>query len=177
MRRHLAVALAAIVLLGCSSEDPDALERLTDSERAALPVVDHAGLKALLARHQGKAVALAGWSVHRGDFEELYESLGALAKPDATRGPVVVAMNMDGTQAIRNDVLPLIRKSQLGIENCVFEGDQMDLLAVVDPEWGGLLPALWIYDATGTLKHSLYGDDLAGQAQALLDALTAEKKR
>ena len=177
MRRHLAVALAASVLLGCSSEDPDALERLTDSERAALPVVDHTGLKALLATHQGKVVVLAGWSVHHGDFGTLYESLIPLAKPDAKLGPVVVAMNLDGTQAIRNEVLPLIRKSKAGIENCVFEGDQMDLLAVVDPEWGGLLPALWVYDATGTLKHCLYGDGLAGQAQALLDALTVKKKR
>jgi len=177
MRRHLAPALTAMVLLGCSSGDPDSLDGLTEAERTALPVVDHAGVKALLAKHQGKVVVLAGWSVRRGEFATLYKTLGELVKPEAKLGPAVIAMNMDGTRAIRDEVLPLVRKSTPGLENCVFEGDQMDLLAVVDAEWGGLLPAVWVYDAKGTLKHSFYGDALAAQAGVAVEAMTSPKTR
>ena len=173
MRKRVLAVLAGCVLLGCSSGDPDALEGLTAAERAELPVLDHEGLRELLARHAGKAVVLAGWTARRGEPAELYRGLAALAKPDVERGPVVIAMNLDGTRAIRDEVLPLIRDVPSAIENCVFEGDQMSLLAVVDPEWGGLLPAVWIYDAQGTLKHSLYGEDLLARAGAAVAAMTA----
>ena len=70
--------------------------------------------------------------------------------------------------AVRDKVLPLIREVQPAFANCVFDGDQMMLTAVVDPEWAGLLPAVWLYDGEGKVAASFYGANALDRARAKL---------
>ncbi len=166
--RTLGLAIACVVLAGCSSGDPESLDNLSDAERGELPVLDHQGVKEQIAQHKGRIVALAAWSANREGHEAFYKGLGGLAAGDAEAGPVVIAMNLDGAVAVRDKVLPLIREVQPAFANCVFDGDQMMLTAVVDPEWAGLLPAVWLYDGEGKVAASFYGANALDRARAKL---------
>jgi hypothetical protein len=177
MRRGVLLMVAAGVVAGCSCGEPESLEDLTAAERADLAVVDYKGARELLAKHKGKVLVLTGWMVGRGDFAALYDGLAGLAKPDAETGPVVVAMNFDGVAMARAKVLPLIRKTKPPFESCVFEGEQMMLLKLVDQRWGGALPALWVYDAEGELQASFYGEKAVEQARPKVEELAAEPTR
>ena len=177
MRHVVLLAVAACVVVGCSSGDPDSLEGLSDNERAELPVLEHGGVRELIARHEGKVVVLAGWPARMEGYVAFYDGLGALAKPDAEGGPAVVAMNLDGASAVRGDVLPLLRKVKPAFPNCVFNGDQMMLSAVVDPEWGGAVPAIWIYDTKGKLEASFYGEGALDKAKARLEGMATKGGR
>ena len=171
------LAVVAAVAVGCSSGDPESLERLSEDERAALPVLDHEGVRELVAQHKGKVVVLAGWSAAKEGYEALYEGLAPLAKPGADTGPVVIAMNLDGAVAVRAKVLPLLRKVRPAFANCVFDGDQMMLSAVVDRDWAGLVPALWIYNPEGEVAASFYGGDALAKAKAKLAGLARRQRR
>jgi len=165
--RTLGLAIACVVV-GCSSGDPESLGNLSDAERGELPVLDHQGVKEQIAQHQGRIVVLAGWSANQEGHEAFYKGLGGLVTGDAEAGPVVIAMNLDGAVAVRGKVLPLIRAVQPAFANCVFDGDQMMLTAAVDPDWAGLLPAVWLYDGKGKVAASFYGTDALDRARAKL---------
>ncbi|MFC1806327.1 hypothetical protein ACFL09_05035 [Planctomycetota bacterium] len=147
--------------------------------------------KALIAEHEGRIVVLGGWSATMADHVAFYEGLGALAeleaepKPGARpkakdrpkARPAVIAMNLDGAVAVKDKVLPLIRKVEPAFANCVFNGEQMMLTAVVDPEWAGIVPAVWIYDRKGALRASFYGAGALDKAKAKLEQMLTRRGR
>lgn len=165
--RAWSIVLACVVA-GCSCGEPEALDSLSQEERETLAVLDHEGLAKLLAEHQGQPVVLAGWSANVERYAGFYRGLADLAKPGPEQGPAVIAMNLDGAAAVREKVLPLVREAGGRVANCVFDGEQMMLTAVVDSEWAGAVPALWVYDAKGQLEASFYGEGALAKAAAHL---------
>ncbi|MEO8603545.1 MAG: hypothetical protein ABI629_13300, partial [bacterium] len=51
-------------------------------------------------------------------------------------------------------------------------GDDMQFINAFDPKWSGALPATFIYDGTGQLRHALLGKSSYAQFEAkVLDVL------
>jgi len=154
--------LAAVLMLaaGCGSDEPATFDALND---AAIRVVDYPALKALVAQQKGRRVVLGGWTMGRGG-EAFYRGLASLAAGD--KAPAVIALSFDGPAAVQKTVLPLIREHGQALINAAFHDDQMMLLGLVDPDWTGQLPALWLFDAEGKRTASFYGDEALAKAKA-----------
>ena len=176
MRRQmlLTVAVAAALAMGCSSEEPETVGSLSDTEQAVLRVADAAALRAMVAEHKGKVVVLTAWSVRQEGCVELYRELGSLCAGNEKTRPVVIAVNLDGVDDVREKVLPLVRAQQPGVVNRVFEGSPMDMTTVVPSGWGGLLPAVWVVrDREGDRASLFCGKGALGKAKAKLKSLQA----
>ena len=175
MRRLMVLAVAAAGLVaGCSSKEPETVGSLSDTERAVLPVADAAALRAMVAEHKAKVVVLAAWSVRQEGCVELYRGLGSLCAGKDKGGPVVIAVNLDGVDDVREKVVPLVRAQQPGVVNRVFDGSPMDMTTVVPSSWGGLLPAVWVVPGGEGSRPSLFcGKGALGKAKAELGKLQA----
>ena len=174
MRRLMLCVVAAVAVAGCSSDAPEPITSLAQGEQAVLPVADAAALRAMVAEHKGKVVVLAAWSVHQEGCVEMYRELGSLCAGEGKRGPVVIAVNLDGVDAVRERVLPLVRAQQTGVVNRVFDGSPMDMTTVVESSWGGLLPAVWVVtDREGRQGGAFCGKGALEKAKAKLKSLGA----
>jgi hypothetical protein len=174
MRRLMALAAlaAAGLVVGCSSGEPETAKPLSGTEQAVLPVADAAALRALVAEQKGKVVVLAAWSVRQEGCVELYGELGSLCAAKSHRGPVVIAVNLDGPDDVREQVLTLVREKGAGMENRHFEGSPMDMTTVVQSSWGGQLPAVWVvYERRGTQADLFSGKGALEKAKAKLRSL------
>ena len=131
MRHALWIAVVVGAMAGCGSDEPKTLASLSDARRAELSIVDHAGLKARLAELEGKMVVLAARAVRQEGGIELHSKLASLSeRPVGEKaGPAVVALNLDTVDDVRDEVLPMLRKERPAFSRCVFDGDQMMLLA------------------------------------------------
>jgi len=167
----LLLGVVAGLAAGCSCEEAETLGSLSEAERGALQVVDAAALKALLASHQGKIVVLAAWSVRQEGGVALHAALASLAERSGEDGLAVVALNLDTLADVRRKVLPVLRKQRPAFTSCVLDGEQMMILGLTDPDWGGLLPAVWLFDTKGKLAASFYGAEALGKATAGLERL------
>jgi hypothetical protein len=139
-------------------------DSLSQQERGELRIVDFAGLKKLVAEHKGSPVALAAWAATREGGPAFYRQLAAFAAQDGS--PAVIALNLDGPATVREKVVALARQHGAGITTCALNDDQMMLLGLVDPAWTGQSPALWLFDAAGSLTTSLYGAEALERIRA-----------
>ncbi len=130
-------------------------DSLSQQERGELRIVDHAQLKTLVTEQKGSPVALAAWSANREGGPAFFRQLAAFAAQDGS--PAVIALSLDGPATVREKVVPLAREHGAQIITCALDDDQMMLLGLVDPAWTGQSPALWLFDADGSLTTSLYG--------------------
>ena len=174
MRQALLVGLAAVVAAGCSSGDAPELDPLSKREQSALPAVDAAGLKTLLDGHKGKLVVLAVWSAGTKECEGLFAGLAKLA--GSAPGTVVVTLNIDRVDDVRDKVLPVVEEQGGQCENRVFGGDPMDVEPLLSPDWGWRVPALAVYDRKGKKAGEFYGRGALGQAEAALRKLLKKRR-
>ena len=167
-----AVAAAGLVAAGCSSGEPEPPTPLSEAEQAVLPVADAGALRAMLAEHKSRVVVLAAWSVRQEGCVELYGELGSLSAAKGKRGPVVIAVNLDSPDDVREQALALVREKGAGVENRCFEGSPMDMTTVVQSSWGGRLPAVWVvYERRGTQADLFCGTGALEKARGRLRKL------
>jgi len=166
------VAFAGLVawglLVGCSGEPPQP-DRLTGDELARIPVLEPGKIGALLESHKGKVVVLVVWSVRREACVAMYPQLGTLSGGGAE--PVVIAVNIDRVDDVRNKVLPLLDEHQPKFLNRICRAGPDALAAFVDPRWMGQVPALAVYDRAGRRVAAFMGEDALAQLKGRLPKL------
>jgi thiol-disulfide isomerase/thioredoxin len=167
---RLSLALAAIiffaVILSASSiasqtQSAAPTARSTQSSRPAaaqtLTQIDLAGYNKLLADHRGKPLLVTFWATWCEPCRDEYPLVNQLARDYASKGLVVLGVDMDDDSAInliqhfleRNrPIFPNVRK-QMGHEDVFVRG--------VDPQWKDEMPANFFYAADGRLLGFMIG--------------------
>ena len=174
--RRLVLALALTLAVGgCSCSRDTGPAPLSEQQLARIPPVTPEGLQSLLAEQQGKVVVLAVWSVTRQASLAVYPKLGDLA--GAGGEPVVIAVNIDHVDDVRDQVLPLLDKHQPTFVNRVCRVGPEGLASFMDMRWSGQVPALSLFDRGGKKVATFHGPGAFAKAQAVLPTLLKSAKR
>ncbi len=145
------------VLILCVACSPSASPP-EPSSPAGIANLDEAGWARLLEQHRGRVLLVNYWATW---CEPCREEFPALVRLDLTyrpRGLSVVGISMDEPESVR--AIEQFLKSQ-GAQFPCFRHDFHDFAAQansVNPQWGGGIPATFLYDRKGKLVQSWEGE-------------------
>jgi len=179
LKRLLPAVVAAAILLGCSggSQKKDPPKPFVDSKPAAPPKVtqiDEAALKSLLGAGAGRARPLlvnfwATWCVPcREEFPDLVE-LREQYKSDRLD---FVLVSLDDPAEIDKAVPEFLAEQRAAdlTSYLLKAADESAAINLVDPTWGGELPATFLYDRSGQVVFKHTGRIKPAELRAALDA-------
>jgi len=179
------MALAAIVGLACEkAETPQAPPNAAPTpapQQAAAPgqgapeirEVNVEGMRDTIARQRGRVVLLDVWATWCGPCIEEFPRLGEWQKKFGPDRLAIVALSIDSPSDLESQVVPFLRKHDTeGLDLLLYtEGDHDKLVNSIDPKWPGQVPALFLYDAQGHLRHSMPGEHTAAGVEEKIAAL------
>jgi thiol-disulfide isomerase/thioredoxin len=125
-------------------------------------------------RAPGAAVTLVNvWATWCVPCREEFPDLLRLRRAYADRGLRVlfVSGDFDGERA---QVQTFLREQGVEFATYLKAGDDMEFIDAFDPRWTGALPATFIYDQHGTLRHSLLGKSSYATFEAKVQSALAE---
>lgn len=154
MRRLFAIALAW-PLLGAS----------------ALTPVDEAGFQKLVSSHKGKVVLYDFWATWCNSCRAEMPLLIQLEAKLHARGFDLVTISADEPEQ-DTDAMKVLAKA--GVTGTVFRKQAQDderFINAIDPNWGGALPALFLYDRNGRRVRSFVGETGMDRLEAAIRRL------
>ncbi len=148
------LALGAIALgMACSHSAPPP----EPSPPAHIGTLDEAGWARLLEQHRGRVLLVNYWATWCEPCREEFPLLVRLDRTYRARGLSVVGISMDEPESV--PAIQQFLKSQ-GAQFASYRHDFHNFAAQVDsinPEWGGGIPATFLYDRQGKLVRSWEG--------------------
>jgi thiol-disulfide isomerase/thioredoxin len=156
MTRYLLITLAACALLPAADK---------------LQSVDEAGYSKLIAANKGKVVLVDFWATWckpcRAEMPELAKLDGRLR----AKGFKLITISADEPE---KEAEAQKFAAQSGITGPAYirkAADDDKFINMVDPKWGGALPALILYDKTGKRVKSFIGETPAKDIEAAVSKL------
>ncbi|HKP46645.1 MAG TPA: TlpA disulfide reductase family protein [Pyrinomonadaceae bacterium] len=160
--RHLRFALliaAAIASILC-------IQNSTYGQRRKRPIrsfprvsaVDTAGLERLLKRDNGKPLLVNYWATWcdpcRDEFPDLVK-IDSLYRP---KGLDFIAITLDDLQDIKTAVPKFLRQMNAHMPVYLLSlSDPEPAIKMIDPNWGGALPATFLYNGKGEVVYKSLG--------------------
>ena len=136
-----------------------------------LQPLDEADFQKLVRSHKGKVVVYEFWATWcvpcRADLPRLAE----LQRKLQARGLEVVTISSDEPDR-EADAADFVRKS--GVTGAAYRKQARDddrFADAIDPQWGGALPALFLYDRAGRKVRSFIGETDPGTIESAIRKL------
>ena len=136
-----------------------------------LPTVDEAGFQKLVASHRGKVVVYDFWATW---CEPCRAELPQLVKLEAklrSRGFVLVTVSADEPEQAA-EAAKLLKKT--GFTGAAYRKQAQNderFIDAIDRQWGGAIPALFLYDRNGRKVRSFIGETDMGAFEAAVSKL------
>lgn len=143
----LAVVLSSVLTRGqVKRTDPDIVP------------LDAGGLATLLAGARGEPVLIDFWATWCVPCIEEFPDILRVKEMYGQRGLLVVFISIDRPRDAGTAVTRFLRKHGVHFTTYIKKaGNDEAFINAVDPDWSGALPATFVYDAGGTLKEKLIG--------------------
>ncbi len=180
----LATAFATLVLLalavGCSRQDdetaapgPPAAE---ESPAVTIEPVDADQIRDLVAAHRGSVVLLDFWATWCRPCLEAFPHLEDWQRQYADEGLVVLSVSLDDPETELDRARRFIERRDPPFDVYILDVPIYDqFVRSMDGDWSGAIPAIFLYDRQGGLRHLLTGDQAAAEAEEeILDVLRAD---
>lgn len=149
---------------------------------AEVRVLDLAGLKKLLQReaneNNSRPLLINFWATWCDPCREEFPDLVKIDNEYRGRGLEFVTISLDELTDIKTAVPRFLSEMRAGMLTYLLDvKDPQDAINVIDPKWGGALPATFLYDTNGLIIYKHWGRlDAAELRQALNSALKSETK-
>jgi thiol-disulfide isomerase/thioredoxin len=129
----------------------------------------------VLAAHRGEVVLVDFWATWcapcLADFPELVQLHHALAP----RGLAVVSISVDDPAEKDGKVRRFLGQHRPGFETLILDVPVIDdFMAAVDADWTGAVPAVFLYDRRGALRHAFFGVTPAEEIEQTAKTLLAQ---
>jgi len=142
-------------------------------QKAPLPEVDAAGLKKAVAAQRGEVVFVNFWATWCAPCVAEFPDVVKLYNKYHARGLEVIAVSFDEDASVP---LPFLKKQNAEFIN-LLKKPADENFAQFDNEWGGALPASWLFDQNGARVYYRQGkfDPVALDAK-IAQLLAGQKK-
>lgn len=125
---------------------------------APLTPIDKDGYAKLLSAHHGKVLLVDFWATWCEPCREELPKLVALARQLDARKFTLVTISADEPEQEPTATAFLDREHAPAARYIKHTDDDQAFIDVVDKNWSGALPALFLYDAAGKRVASFIGD-------------------
>ncbi len=141
------------------------------SASAALPTIDEAGFRKLVAGSRGKVLLIDFWATWCVPCREELPQLVKLSRRLSSRGFRLITISADEPEQQAKAELVL---KQQGAPLPAYRkqaADDEKFINSIDPKWSGALPALFLFDKTGRMVRSFIGEVPMSEVEAAVTKL------
>jgi thiol-disulfide isomerase/thioredoxin len=166
------VLLAALTVILLSSVSVSAQRRRTRATKPipAVVAVDAAGLQALLKRDDAKPLLVNYWATWCEPCREEFPDLVKIDAAYRTKGLDFIAVTLDDLADIKTGVPKFLREMHAQMPVYLLNlSDPEPAIKLVDPKWGGALPATFLYNAKGEVVYKSLGRIKVDELRAAID--------
>ncbi len=146
---------------------------------AAARIITLPQLQANLAKRHGRVAVLHVWASWCIPCLEELPMMGKFARDMKPRGIDLVSVSLDDATPQGAQVVARLIGEKTGgaMQNVILKVDNTEaFLGSIDPRWDGTIPALFFYDANGSLRRALMGNTTREEVEKFATALLPEKK-
>lgn len=124
-------------------------------------------IRAAIAQHKGEVVLLDFWATWCRPCVENFPQLMDWQQKHGSRGLTVLSVSVDFGEDREEKVKAFLERHKPGFETYVLDVPNYDdFVRAIGPQWSGAVPALFIFDRTGQLRHQILGEQPAEAIQS-----------
>src|ERR1051325_2710330 len=186
-QNRLAARLTALLMVAASiliSHSSVAAQKGSRAVRPAPVVkpVDVAGLSALLKRENAKPLLVNYWATWCEPCREEFPDLVKIDSAYRSKGLDFIAVTLDDLADIKKGVPRFLRQMHAHMPVYLLNmSDPEPAIRMIDPNWGGALPATFLYNGRGEVVYKSLGrvkvDELRAAIEKLVGAETESRRQ
>lgn len=170
----LAAALA--ILLSSVSAFGQKRKGRTTKPAPAVIAVDAAGLQALLKRDDARPLLVNYWATWCDPCRDEFPDLVKLDAHYRPKGLDFIAITLDDLADIKTGVPRFLREMHAQMPVYLLNlSDPEPAINMVDPKWGGALPATFLYNAKGEVVYKSLGRIKIDELRAAIDKVMSHE--
>ncbi len=132
--------------------------------------VDASGLQALLKRDDAKPLLVNYWATWCDPCRDEFPDLVKIDADYRSRGLDLIAVTLDDLADIKTGVPKFLREMHAQMPVYLLNlSDPEPAIKMVDPKWGGALPATFLYNAKGEVVYKSLGRIKVDELRAAID--------
>ncbi len=170
------LAAAFAILLSSTSVFAQQRKRRTPKARPTIVAVDAAGLQALLKRDNAKPLLVNYWATWCDPCRDEFPDLVKIDAEYRPKGLDFIAVTLDDLADIKTGVPKFLRQMRAKMPVYLLNlADPEPAINMIDPKWGGALPATFLYNSKGEVVYKSLGRIQVKELRAAIDKVMSEK--
>jgi thiol-disulfide isomerase/thioredoxin len=166
----LLLATAFGLLLSSVSAFGQKRKGRTPKPTPAVVAVDAAGLQALLKRNDAKPLLVNYWATWCDPCRDEFPDLVKIDAQFRPKGLDFIAVTLDDLADIKTGVPKFLREMHAQMPVYLLNlSDPEPAINMVDPKWGGALPATFLYNAKGEVVYKSLGRIKVDELRAAIE--------
>jgi thiol-disulfide isomerase/thioredoxin len=181
-RQLLLVALSLfIVLSGFTAPAQSRAKRAGKTSaavrRIAVRQIDVDGLRALLKRDNSRPLAVNFWATWCDPCREEFPDLVKINAEYGPKGLDFITITLDDLKDIKTEVPKFLREMRAPMPTYLLNvSDPEPSIKLVDTEWGGALPATFLYNQKGEIVFKHFGRVKPEELRAAIEKVVSSKQ-
>jgi len=147
------------------------LAAVTLLAQSKLAPVDQTGFTKLIASHKGKVVLIDFWATWCKPCRAQTPVLAQLEQKLRSRGFELVTISTDEPDKVDAALKVLADDHVTGAAYIKKAADDDKFYDSIDPNWGGAVPAMFLYDRSGKKVRSFIGETPVKDIQAAIEKI------
>ena len=126
-------------------------------ESYKVEIINPADLEKIIGESDGRALLINVWATWCAPCREEFPELVKLAN-NYSKEVRVVGISVDEKGDLDSKVIPFLKNQNASFQNYLLKVvDPEDFINTLNKNWGGAIPATFIYDKTGNQKEMIVG--------------------
>lgn len=135
-------------------------------------MIDASGVRQMVGDHRGSVLLVNMWATWCVPCVDEFPGLLKFRGAFADRGLIMQFVSLDRARSLDTHLRPFLRRMGVDFQTYLKKTGSDELfINALSEEWSGALPATFIYDRSGDLRHLLVGEQTPDELQRLVEPL------
>ena len=144
--------------------------------KVSVEAINTDALKVLIAKPKDKPLLVSFWATWCDPCRDEFPDLVQVDLDYRAKGLDFIAISLDDVSDIKTAVPQFLRQMKATMPAYLLNvTDPEPVILAVDKDWGGALPATFLYDAKGKVVFKHYGRVKTPELRAAIDKVMSEK--